>query len=179
MELLDALRRRDSSFLKDDRRYAQFLFFLFVQFFRTSKWFEIAPQAELRLPGVRFDRVLKVLSYIYADNVGEYIYCERDKWRLVFLEARCSTSLVTSDQPLFNSVPLPASKEQAPEEFKIFYPVSPQLAIRFSEESQVQNGTVISLSEHETRAYNELVKSNSFRQIFGASREVLEFLAGN
>lgn len=176
VELLAALRRRDAGFLEDDRLYADFLFFLFLQFFRTSKWPRTIHSAIAPVPGVRFERVWKVLPYLFADNVGEAIYRERMNWRLVFLESCSPVSFVTSDQPLFNTVPLPESKSESPEELKIYYPISPQLGIRFSKEVENENGAIVALSEDETRACNKLVHTNAHRQVYGETQEVLETL---
>jgi hypothetical protein len=173
---LDALRRRDASFLRDERSYAVFLFFMLLQFFRTSKWPETIHAAITPVPGVRFERVWKVLPYLFAHNVGGAIYCERMNWRLVFLESCSSSSFVTSDQPLFNTVSLPESRSETSTELRIYYPISPRLAIHFSEETKIENGTIIALSTAETHSYNRLVHANSHRQVYGETREILETL---
>lgn len=176
VELLNALRRHDAGFMKDDRLYADFLYFLFLQFFRTSKWPETIRSAIAPVPGVRFERVWRVLPYLFADNVGEAIFCERMSWRLMFLESFSSISFVTSDQPLFNAVPLPESRSESPEELKIYYPISPQVAILFSKGVEYENGAIIALSESGTHTFNKLVHENAHRQVFGDTQEALETL---
>ncbi|HEX5734995.1 MAG TPA: DUF4238 domain-containing protein [Blastocatellia bacterium] len=173
VKLLDALRRRDTSFLADDYEYAGFLFFLFLQLFRTVKWNETISAEISPTPGVRLESAWRVLRYVFASNAASTVFVERQNWRLRFLESCPTTSFITGDQPLFNTVPLPRAKAEAPEELVLYYPVAPTLALLLVEETRVANGAVTSLTTDETKRYNQLTVANSYLQAYGVSRKVL------
>jgi len=171
---LDALRQRDTSFFTNDDDCADFLLFVCLQYTRTARMQHAIMEAATRdFPGLRLDRIWKILRYPLASNIAWVIYAERANWRLVFLDNQCGRPFVAGDQPIVNTYAM-ASPGEEPTKLEFYYPLSPRLGLLITERPELTNGASLMPDLAQVDRYNSYIVQASYEQIYAESPEVLE-----
>jgi hypothetical protein len=171
---LNSMLSGDASFYSDDRQAVQFLYTLSMQFTRTKRVREAAlAQFGTTFNGCDVRRVFGVLSYLIAISVGQSLFINRRRFRLVLIENSTDTPFITADQPIINLHGTPDGK--TPEQLEFFYPLSPTKAMLLVEASTKPNDAPI--SPLAVNNYNVRMVENSHEQVFSNSEEYLKAIA--
>jgi hypothetical protein len=104
------------------------------QFFRTPKLREIVSQLDNPIPGLDLNRTWLIESHIFATNLGARIYVER--YKFTFLNNQTSVPFITGDQPVINL------NTHEDKELKLYYPLTPSVALIFAKDKAASCKTV-------------------------------------
>jgi hypothetical protein len=176
--LLVFLRRMlagDIDFYSNSEQAAPFLHAICVQYTRTKRVVE----ASIDVIGSEFNgcdvrRVMGALSPLMAMAVGQSLFIDREKFKLVLFDNDSDTPFITADQPVVN---LQADYTQdPPEKFELFYPLSPKKAMLLVETSSKRGESP--LGAFSVNSYNMMMAKNSYEQIFSNSEEYLNSIKG-
>src|ERR1700724_770091 len=174
IKYLDALRRRDASFFAIADDCADFLLFACLQYTRTARMQHAIMEATARdFPGLRLERIWKVLRYPVASNIAWVIYAERANWRMIFLDNRTGRPFVAGDQPIVNTYAM-ASLGEEPTKLEFYYPLSPRLGLLITERPELANRASLTMDLEQVNRYNSYIAQASYEQVFADSPEVLE-----
>ena len=170
------LLNSDTSFYNNIKCREEFCYFLSVQYFRTNRMrtrmIATFNQRSLNIPQEFIDfvpnmeRCWGVLSHMFAANVGFAL----SQMPLMLLHNKSETPLITSDQPAIN---LKSTYDitKHPEEFELYYPLSPRVAVVLTEgttniSKNLQSNDVIML--------NNALAASSLEQIYANQEDVLK-----
>jgi hypothetical protein len=161
----------DCGFYLNDEKSLEFINFATHQFFRTPKLREIVSQLDNPIPGLDLNRTWLIESHIFATNLGARIYVERNTYKFTFLNNQTSVPFITGDQPVINL------NTHEDKELKLYYPLTPSVALIFAKDKAASCKTVRQPSSIEVEFYNQQMYSNSVDQIYSNDRGYLEKLA--
>jgi len=178
IKYLDSILREDIGFYDKDEDCMEFLLFLSVQHQRTEKIKKSVLEAVKDVKIVEFENVWNVLRHIFATNVAWVLYAERKVFRMILLKNESSIEFITGDQPVINTYYSIGVNKTPPNEFELYYPVSPKLAILISEREELKGTQLKLLNENDVMAYNKMIVKNSHNQIYATSISILEGYKG-
>jgi hypothetical protein len=172
---LEALRNQDLGFLDSEAESASFFHFLSVQYLRTKKIKDttLAALSGITIPGFDPERAWGLLNHISANNVGYYLYFHRDQIKFTLLHAPEGMELVTSDQPVINMQAVHLQTGQEPDEFEVYYPVSPRTALLLEADQPEGGKSHRVLEPEEVNDYNQAILKASHQQVFSARADIL------
>ena len=161
----------DTDFYSDNKQAAVFLHALAAQFTRTKRTIETA----VALVGAEFNgcdmrRIMAALSPLMAMAVGQGLYVDRERFKLVIINNDTDTPFITADQPIINFQA--GYNCKPPEKLEFYYPLSPNKAMLLLEISSKRGDfpvTAVSVNN-----YNTMIAMNSYEQIFSNSEPYLE-----
>ncbi|PLS17658.1 hypothetical protein CVD28_11565 [Bacillus sp. M6-12] len=172
---LDSLKSGNIDFLKSSHAKFEFMFFLCLQYVRTSmmknnilKSFAAGP---LPVSPSQIENVWSVLYFILATNLAMTLSTSRTL-RVVMLKNISSLPFITGDQPIINTLVDYSVYEEA-KEFELYYPISPELALLISNNT---NQSIIEVKEEEVTKYNNLIVNASDEQIYSNDESILNSL---
>jgi len=179
---LEEILRENVSFFKTEKGCIKFIYFLCVQYMRTERHKQKTIDALNLVPnpfGVNFKRVWNVMTHIIATNVGWNLYGLREKYQMVLLNNRSPLEYITSDQPVINTYAF-GLKVEAPEEFDLYYPVSPSLAVYLTDRLEWKNLERVELGESDVDRFNIMIVEQMNKQLFASKRDsLLRYVPGN
>jgi hypothetical protein len=176
-EYLDSLLRRDLDFYKNDDKCIDFCYFISSQLFRTKN-IQISTKNALEkakkiFQDINVETIWQVLRHIFSTNVGWVLFASRDVYGIWLLKNNTSLELITGDQPVIN---LKASGDnnnlEPPEDFELYYPISPDYAIKISEDGDLTNRD--KLSKIQINYLNQKIIDHAHKQVYASSKEVLK-----
>lgn len=177
IKYLDALKQGDSSFFDISESKIEFIFFVIMQYVRTSKMKHqvlsaFSEDESLTRAGINIENCWSVFQLCTATQIAHSVSQDRS-YKLIFLDATQNEKFVTSDQPVIN---LDQSNDtnDGPSTFELYYPISPEKAILLVKEPQNTNKDSTPISDEDIKIYNQLMKENSLEQIYSSSKEQLE-----
>jgi hypothetical protein len=146
-------------FYSDSEQAASFLHGICVQYTRTKRTIEAAIDViGSEFNGCDVRRLMGALSPLMAMAVGQSLFIDRGKFKLVLIDNASDTPFITADQPVVN---LQAGyTRKPPEKFELFYPLSPKKAMLLLETSS-QRGE-FPLSGVSVNSYNMMMAKNSY-----------------
>ncbi len=168
--ILNLLRRGDTSFYRDEVHCISFITYLSHQYFRTARM----RNAMLAIPNPLphdTSRTWPVESFIFATNLGASLVRQLREYKIVLLFSESAVNFVTGDQPVINLL------DHKVEEVDFYYPVSPNIAIIFTANSNRYPYSERKLSRFEVESYNHKIFVKSDTQIFGNDPQYLQKLA--
>ena len=165
LNFLPDLRRGDGSRLLSDSAYADFAFFLGLQFSRTAALQAKTLPAFKELPGVNPRAMWGPLRIIFATNIGKDLFRNREKTRIEFLECPSTNGFITGDQPIVNLGGV--------DHIKFLYPLSPSVSMVLTPESEAPGMATRVITQSETDEYNRKIAVASDRQIFASTEAAL------
>ena len=174
---LEALLAGDLSFLDSDADAATFFHFIAVQYLRTDK-IRSAIIAELKDISL-FDvqRAWGVMSHLLATSVGHYLFMNRDRLMISLVHSNGAPGFITSDQPVINLRAINLQAHEAPQEFEIYYPVSPRTALLVEANHPEGVRCERTLERREVAVYNSAVFRAAHEQVFATEERCLDVLS--
>ena len=151
------------------------LHFLATQHMRTKGIKVRTIEILKRKSNLDASRIWDILSHMAATNTGMSVFLERERRKLVLVENTTDLPFITGDQPLVN---LHGSDgEKSPATLSWYYPISPRLALFLTEVDEGPTYTTAGLTSAQVSDLNARIAAASHRQLFGPSRELLEYYA--
>ena len=168
--LLKLLRARDSSFYEDSNRALNFIEFITHQYFRTANMRNLMTRLPVMVPHEP-KRTWPIESFIYATNVGSSLYVQRRDYKIQFLENPGPVPFIAGDQPIINL------NGHQDEHLRLYYPLSPELALIYGVEGADPLSKRRDVSRLEVEAYNFAIHAKSDSQLYSNDRAYLEATA--
>jgi len=162
-------------FYSDTEQAASFLHAICLQYTRTKRTIEASVDmigSEFRGCDVR--RVMGAISPLMAMAVGQSLFVDRERFKLVLIDNDSDAPFITADQPVVNLQG--GYTRKPPEKFELFYPLSPGKAMLLLEASSKRGEFPI--GAFSANSYNMMMAKNSFEQIFSNSEEYLNSIKG-
>ncbi|MEL6704221.1 MAG: DUF4238 domain-containing protein, partial [Bacteroidota bacterium] len=127
--ILSSLRHGNLRSLDDDKTYADFAFFLSMQYSRTPR--RAADIVEAIGDEVDFDVAAAwgVMRTIFATNMGSSLFERRHSTRIVHLKTAGSDEFITTDQPVVNLHARENGPGEPPTRVKMYHPLTPHTAL--------------------------------------------------
>ena len=175
IESLKFLYQNDLSFLNDMQTKINFCQYLGLQYTRTKRvrekvsiQMDHAPKKFQEYEG-KFDpvKISNVMSLILSNTIGNWIYSNA---KFSFIENTTEVDFITGDQPIFNLEANGLNSGEVPEKFKLYYPLSPNLAILMTEDESCYDGNKID----EIKKLNNFIHISSHNQVYSQKKEPLE-----
>lgn len=174
VEPLQQLRAGNSAFFEDELQATILCNFIAHQYFRTKAMRDrIRCTLDSEARRGKHDRIWPVLRFIYATNLAFALYINRSKAPLQMVFAGSDAQFITSDQPAINTRAVGVPEDTLVEQLELYYPVSPKVAVLFSErpESQVLHGR--RLDAQQVGQFNQAIQALAHEQLYSATREGL------
>jgi hypothetical protein len=180
IEPLEYLYKKDLSFLHNDQIKINFCQYLGHQYTRTKRnrekvsagltdVIERFPEYKEKVDPVK---ISNVLSLILPNAIGNWIYT---KAKFSFIENTTEVDFITGDQPIFNVEANGLNVGDTPEKMKLYYPLSPRLAILMTEDESCFDGNNIEV----VKELNNFIYDGSYNQIYSQKKELLELYLKN
>ncbi|MNL42700.1 hypothetical protein D3C87_1651700 [compost metagenome] len=110
---------------------------------------------------------------MFAINVADSLLNDVHYYALLLLNDT-KIPLITADQPVINTHSIGSTLFQEPDQFEVYYPVSPRKAIMLTNVQPKQKNDVMILTDQNVALYNSYMIDRSHEQIFSTSKEILE-----
>ncbi len=168
--MLYSLYKEDFSFLENTTNSMQFFHAIAEQYCRTKKIKENTQNMYLKLgeSDIRGENVWMLIRHSIAFKIGLSLF--QEKYQVCLLKSE-NANFITSDQPIIN---FHSDFDGIPDEFELYYPISPSLAIIVSKQEKYPNKKVIIIDEDEVIEWNNLIAKLSYSQIYSHKKELLE-----
>lgn len=174
IKFIESIRAEDISFWDIKKERTNFLIFIFLQLFRTKKIQEDLTLAlRIKIPGeTRLTNAWGVLRQMFAMNVADSVLNDEGYYPILLLNDS-NIPLITADQPVINTHSIGSTLFQEPEQFEVYYPVSPRKAIMLTNVKPRPKGEAIFLTASDVNLYNSYMIDRAHEQIFSTSKEIL------
>lgn len=168
--MLNFLYQEDFSFLEDKSNSMQFFHAIAEQYCRTKKIKENTQDmcSKLRDSDIRGENLWILIRHSIAFKIGLSLF--EEKYQVCLLKSK-NGNFITSDQPIIN---FHSDFDGIPDEFELYYPISPSLAIMVSKQEKYPDKKVITIDDNETIKWNALIARLSHSQIYSHKKELLE-----
>lgn len=116
------------------------------------------------------------ISHLIGHNLGLSIYSDRHVTTTSLLFNNTKQSFITSDQPVINIHPeLSGEIDTAPEheQFDLYYPLSPQVALVICNSGQFKPG-IVNVSIDAVDRLNMMLARHAYEHIFGTEQAAIE-----
>ena len=176
LPVLEDLRHKRVDFIKDYEKAIMFFHFIAQQYCRTKSFREgVAEAAAEIFPGLHFERLQNIVSYIGGVNIGGNLFVDRKQFEFIFIESHSELGFVTGDQPVVNLMGNKDGGETT--ELAFYYPLSPGLSCLLAPKEYKLKSVLISYSVVEE--LNDLIARNSKYFLVANSKESLRQTIGN
>jgi hypothetical protein len=170
---LKSILSGETDFIHTDEGFADFVYFLCVQYMRTKKIKEGVLACVKPPDDISLEKIWNILSHIHATNLGGSLYADRKNFQLVLFENQSPVQFITGDQPVVN-IYATGDPNNPPQQLEFYYPVSPDTAVLLAERKKYRDEERRSIGPVEAKVYNEYIVKNRHDQIYAASKEALE-----
>ena len=118
-------------------------------------------------------KCVNLIRIVLATKLAANLYSNRNQYKLVLVENKSKTPLVTCDQPVINFLAKHAPVGEQVEEFGLYYPLSPERAVFLVEKKVFGSATSMDFDEKSVAEFNHLMVRNSHEQVYSISEEQL------
>ncbi|EJG1673720.1 TPA: DUF4238 domain-containing protein [Vibrio parahaemolyticus] len=181
-EVIPKLINRDLSCLDDTKQLTLFCNYLGQQLTRTKSFRDTALLAISKGDGGQLKEVHRIstecwwfISHMLGQNIGYSIFASRKRDNFCLLLNETTQPFITSDNPVEN-VYKGLSETMTPpedEQFDLYYPLSPTVAIMISSSHRYPAGESI-LTLDDVDELNTKIAKGAYVNIFGCSEESLK-----
>ena len=173
MPVLDLVVSQSADILLSDDHSFVLLYFLLMQYFRTRTMREqmsLAMQDMLGPDSAR--RVANLVCQFAAVNVAGTLFRDRLEFELIYLNSPSDGAFITGDQPVVN---LLGKNDNSPaEEFVLYYPVTPELAIVLAPKKMQLKDVSRCFSSAQQAELNDFMASRADSMLIAKSRDHIE-----
>ncbi len=181
IKYIESILNEDISFYNNTDDCSEFLFFICIQYMRTSNiknriinsLKDIMNTVPDYYKDINIENIWSIQKIICATNVSYNLFLNRNIYKMILLKHESSKEFITGDQPVFNTYADGKSYEEDIEHLELYYPISPKLAILITKRSRYNGITRVYIKEYEVSQYNQMVIDHSDTQIYATSEEVL------
>lgn len=168
--MLYSLYKEDFSFLENTSDSMQFFHAIAEQYCRTKKIKENTQNmySSIGDHDIRGENVWILIRHSIALKIGLSLF--QEKYQVCLLKSE-NCNFITSDQPVIN---FHSDFDGIPDEFELYYPISPSLAIMVSKQEKYPDKNIITIDDEDVIKWNDLIAKLSRSQIYSHKRELLE-----
>ena len=172
---LDCLRAADISFLRDGDSFAEFCFYVAMQYMRTPTRKQLMA-TNLESAPFNFEASWGFLRTVLATVLGFNFNRGQDSVRLTFLESGdAGVRFITGDQPVLNTKAVNLTKGEQADELELHYPLGPNLAVQIDfKGSGGPTKVVRAASADEVAALNAMIVAEATGQLYAAEADDLK-----
>lgn len=166
----------DVSFFENDESAAHFLNYLCMQYLRTKKQHDALV---FGVTGVNREQIIKcanLIRIVFSAKLAANLYVNRSNYKLVIARNISDTPFITSDQPVVNFLDTKTDQNQQTEEFGLYYPLSPELAVFLVEKDIFGSALEMSFDKASVEEFNQITLSASHEQVYASSETQLKSL---
>ncbi|WP_322851774.1 DUF4238 domain-containing protein, partial [Vibrio harveyi] len=166
----------DVSFFENDESAAHFLNYLCMQYLRTKKHHDALVSG---VTGVNREQIIKcanLIRIVFSAKLAANLYVNRSNYKLVIARNISDTPFITSDQPVVNFLDTKTDQNQQTEEFGLYYPLSPELAVFLVEKDIFGSVLEMSFDKASVEEFNKITLSASHEQVYASSETQLKSL---
>jgi hypothetical protein len=169
-DLIPRLLLGDTQFFENEADATRFCHFVAHQYFRTKAIRDGVRSAYVDLnQEQRFDRTWPVLRNIFATNLSFALFMDRHSVPLQIIRAPVGVRFLTSDQPAINTYAANAPRNAAVSDMETYYPISPEIAVIFSERPSYRGIHRQILEPELVSLLNQAIAAEAHEQMFSAT----------
>lgn len=172
--LLARLQASDHFCLDQDEDYHGFMYYMMVQYFRTTRMKQnMFRSLDEMAPGF-VARTMGLIRHTTATITACSLIARGATMRPYLLDNTSEVALITGDQPVINTHAVYRPEDEMVAECEFYYPLSPTKALLVTEDpSRATPPLTAAAASH----FNEMMAHSAERQLFARSREdLLPFL---
>ena len=173
---LTQLLSGDASFFENDESAAHFINYLCMQYLRTKKHHDALVSG---VTGAHREQIIKCVNLIrivFSAKLASNLYVNRANYKLVVAKNISDTPFITSDQPVVNFLDNKTEQSQQTEEFGLYYPLSPELAVFLVEKEIFGSVVEMSFDKASVEEFNQITLIASHEQVYASSETQLKSL---
>ncbi len=172
--LLARLHAADRFCLDEDEDYYGFMYYMMVQYFRTSRMKQnLRRNLDAMAPGY-VERTMGLIRHTTATITAWSLISRRDTQRPYILNNTSEVPLITGDQPVINTHAVYHPEDEMVDKCEFYYPLSPTKALIVTEDARYASGA---MSAADAARFNQMMAISAERQIFAAAQfELTPFL---
>jgi len=172
--LLASLKNGDFSFLDDLESYDNFIFFIALQYLRTSKMNDEVVKKGLEFNLSNFENIWKIFSIFFATSLTITFNIEQNEYKFVLLKSD-KKIFIAGDQPIINTFANYNSNEiLKKDQTELYYPLSPSLSLLITKSEKFENKEIKNIAEISAIHYNTQIYYASQDQVFSHEKTILE-----
>lgn len=164
----------------NDEPFLDCIHYLIIQYWRTRKILKSPLLESIKTQydskNINIENVMFLALHFHGLNIIKN--CIDAKYKLYLIKNLTELAFITSDNPAVNPYSVISSPSIPPENFEIFFPLSPKLGILYSNCClYASTNSVITIEDKSKIDYwNRLLLKESERFVYGNSKSVLECL---
>lgn len=164
----------DARFFENDKSVAHFLNYLCMQYLRTKKHHDALVSG---VTGNNREQIIKcanLIRIVFSSRLAASLYVNRANYKLVIVKNISDIPFITSDQPVVNFLDIKTDKSQQTEEFGLYYPLSPKLAVFLVEKEIFGSVLEMSFDKASVEEFNQIILNASHEQVYASSETQLK-----
>jgi len=173
---LTQLLAGDTSFFEKEDSAAHFLNFICMQYLRTKKHHD---RLITSVTGVNREQIIRcanLIRIVFSTKLGSNLYCHRTEYKVVLVTNNSEVPFITCDQPVVNFMDTRDDQSSETEDFGLYYPISPNLAVFLVEKNIFGSVTKMGLDQTSVEEYNQIMLDASHEQVYSTTEEQLRNL---
>jgi hypothetical protein len=170
---LERLLGGDITFFKEEEGSAHFINYICMQYLRTKKQHDNLVN---KIDGPDKKQIIKcanLIRIVFSTKLAANLYTNRNQYKLVLVKNSSKTPLLTCDQPVINFMAQNTPVGEQVEEFGLYYPLSPDLAVFLVEKEVFGSATSMGFDDKSVAEFNKLMVRNSHEQVYSISEKQL------
>jgi hypothetical protein len=167
----------DTSFFENDKSAAHFLNYICMQYLRTKKQHDALVSC---VTGENRDQIIKcanLIRVVFSSKLAANLYANRADYKLVVAKNTSNVPFITCDQPVINYLDTKRDQSEQTENFGLYYPLSPNLAVFLVENKIFGSVTEMSFDQSSVEEFNQIILNSSYEQVYSSSEKQLRDLA--
>jgi hypothetical protein len=175
LPFLEKMLEGNTDFYDDYKLTTPFIFGLCAQFTRTKQ----VRETSLRVMGQDIKgrntlHIMSAMAFLISIRLSHNLFVDRKSFKVEIVENESDTPFITTDQPVINVHGDVKADGVPPDDFELFYPLSPKRAMVFLKK---ETSIPLRIGAIAVNAYNVTMAQHSHEQIFSHSTEYLESFA--
>lgn len=166
---LENLYNKDFSFFDCEDYKMKFCYSIAEQYCRTNrvKTGLIQSLEPIKRDTINPYNLWFLLRHVMAIKIGMYL--TYNNYNFCLFES--DKEFITGDQPLFNTYS--SFKIDKPDDFELFYPITPHLALSISKHNSISHKSIINISDNDVEDWNNKIHECCLHEIYSTSEEIL------
>ncbi|MCG9705082.1 DUF4238 domain-containing protein [Photobacterium damselae] len=170
---LTQLLAGDTSFFNNEKSAAHFLNYICMQYLRTKK------HHDALVSGANSEQIKKcanLIRIVFSSKLAANLYANRSNYKLVIAKNNSDIPFITCDQPVVNFLDTRLDSSEGTEEFGLYYPISPNLAVFLVKNEIFGSVTEMSFDQLSVERFNQITFNASYEQVYSSSEKQLKDL---
>jgi len=172
IEYLSMLYDKNLAFLETDEGRSNFLYYLCMQFTRTTKMKNNVIKATKHQNKIDVEKIWGCISLMLATNLA-FNLNRKLEFKFKLLINNSKVPFITGDQPVLNTFAYLKPLDEEIKELEFYYPITPKLAILFNNETGAIN-RVIEL-DSEVHEFNRYILKGAENQVYSDDEVLLHY----